>query len=101
MGHSDERSTPLLTGMPGRRDFLRGIALTGVAATAGGLLAGCSTGSKGSAGSTSTSTPASAGKPKRAEQLGDKRRCVEPREHPRPLHLVAAVQVHQAVRHEP
>ncbi len=66
MGHSDERSTPLLTGMPGRRDFLRGIALTGVAATAGGLLAGCSTGSKGS---TSTSTPASAGKPKRGGNL--------------------------------
>ena len=69
MGHSDERSTPLLTGMPGRRDFLRGIALTGVAATAGGLLAGCSTGSKGSAGSTSTSTPTSAGKPKRGGNL--------------------------------
>lgn len=69
MGHSDERSTPLLTGMPGRRDFLRGIALTGVAATAGGLLVGCSTGSKGSAGSTSTSTPASAGKPKRGGNL--------------------------------
>ena len=30
----------------GRRDFLRGIALTGVAATTGGLLAGCSSGSK-------------------------------------------------------
>src|SRR5579875_3790406 len=52
--------------MPGRRDFLRGIALTGVAATTGGLLAGCST---GSAGSTSTSTPASAGKPKRGGDL--------------------------------
>ena len=38
MGHSDERSTRVLTEMPGRRDFLRGIALTGVAATAGGLL---------------------------------------------------------------
>src|ERR1700760_3214410 len=69
VGHPDERSTPVLTQMPGRRDFLRGIALTGAAATAGGLLAGCSTGSSGSAGSTSTSTPAAAAKPKRGGNI--------------------------------
>jgi peptide/nickel transport system substrate-binding protein len=68
VGHSDERSTPLLTGMPGRRDFLRGVALTGVAATAGGLLAGCSTGSSGSSGAKASATP-SVGKPKRGGNL--------------------------------
>ena len=65
MGHSDERSAPVLTEMPGRRDFLRGIALTGVAATAGGLLAGCSSGSSAKG---PKATP-SAGKPKRGGNL--------------------------------
>jgi peptide/nickel transport system substrate-binding protein len=66
VGHSDERSTSVLTGMVGRRDFLRGIALTGAAATTGGLLAGCSS---GSGSPKSTSSPASVGKPKRGGNL--------------------------------
>jgi peptide/nickel transport system substrate-binding protein len=64
VGPSDERSTPVLTAMPGRRDFLRGIALTGAAATAGSLLAGCSGGSTGS-----KATPSTAGKPRRGGNL--------------------------------
>jgi peptide/nickel transport system substrate-binding protein len=42
VGRSDYNSTPVLTEMPGRREFLRGIAVTGMAVTAGGLLAACS-----------------------------------------------------------
>ena len=66
MGNSDERSTPVLTEMVGRRDFLRGIAVTGAAVTAGGLLAGCSSGSSSPKSSTSA---AAAGKPKRGGNL--------------------------------
>ena len=66
MGHSDDRSTRVLTEMPGRRDFLRGAALTGVAVTAGGLLAACSS---GSAGAKSSASPSPAGKPKRGGNL--------------------------------
>src|ERR1700760_4930080 len=69
VGHPDERSTPVLTQMPGRRDFLRGIALTGAAATAGGLLAGCSSGSSGTKGAKSATSPANAGKPQRGGNI--------------------------------
>jgi len=49
--------------MPGRREFLRGIAVTGVVATSGGLLAACSSSPK------STTTNVNATKPRRGGNL--------------------------------
>jgi peptide/nickel transport system substrate-binding protein len=63
VGRLDERLTPALSEMPGRRDFLRGIAVTGAAAATGGLLAGCSSGSK------NTTATAKGGKPRRGGNL--------------------------------
>jgi peptide/nickel transport system substrate-binding protein len=67
VGRSDERSTPALREMLGRREFLRGIAVTGVVATSGGLLAACTSDSKSTTASASAS--ASAGKPKRGGNI--------------------------------
>ncbi len=57
MGRSDERSTPALREMPGRREFLRGIAVAGAAASAGSLLAACSSSPKGTTSAASAATP--------------------------------------------
>ena len=64
MGRSDERSAPALRELPGRREFLRGIAVTGVVATSSGLLAACTSDSK-----STTTNPAAAAKPKRGGNL--------------------------------
>ncbi len=64
MSRSDERSTPALRELPGRREFLRGIAATGVIATSSGLLAACTSDSK-----STTTNPAAAAKPKRGGDL--------------------------------
>jgi peptide/nickel transport system substrate-binding protein len=63
VGRSDERSTPALREMLGRREFLRGIAVTGAAATSGSLLAACTSSPKG------TTTNANAAKPRRGGNL--------------------------------
>ena len=52
----------------GRRDFLRTVAATGALTGAGGLLAACSSGSGGSAGSSPSVTP---GGPKKGKRGGD------------------------------
>src|SRR5215469_1960850 len=51
----------------GRRDFLRGLAITGAAAGTGGVLAAC--GGSGSSSSGTTPTPKAGGKPKRGGAL--------------------------------
>src|SRR6516225_1845629 len=51
----------------GRRDFLRGLAITGAAAGTGGVLAAC--GGSGSSSSGTTTTPKAGGKPKRGGAL--------------------------------
>ena len=53
----------------GRRQFLRGVAFTGVAAGAGGLLAACSSGSSGSSAGTTPKASAGGGAPKSGGNL--------------------------------
>jgi peptide/nickel transport system substrate-binding protein len=65
VGRSDERSTPALTEMLGRRDFLRGIAVTGAAVGTGSLLAACTSSPKSSA----AASPSAAAKPRRGGNL--------------------------------
>ena len=65
-GQPDRR--PESDNVPGRRDFLRGIAATGALAGVGGLLAGCSSGTSSSAGP-AKSAGSPAGAPRRGGNL--------------------------------